>query len=72
MVFGVRFKDGRAVFANAWVRTDRWRIEDAEQRACMPKLGDMHGAAGLALLMLGSAKRCVPCGERSTVANARA
>jgi carotenoid cleavage dioxygenase-like enzyme len=58
MVFGVRIKNGQASFSNAWVRTERFRIEEQAQAACMPKLGDMHGVAGLALLALSSAKSC--------------
>ena len=51
-VFAVRIKDGKARFSNAWVRTARFLVEEGEGRSCLPMLGDMHGATGLALLGL--------------------
>jgi hypothetical protein len=68
MVCGVLIKDGRASYSNAWVRTDRWRIEDAAGAAVLPKLGDMHGATGLGILALQHAKGCAPvgCAESNT------
>jgi hypothetical protein len=64
MVCGVRIKDGLASFSSAWVRTERWRIEDAAGAAVLPKLGDMHGATGLGILMLQHAKGCARGGHR--------
>jgi hypothetical protein len=60
MVFAVRIKaDGSATFTNAWVRTLRFHIENAAQGPVVPKMGDMHGLGGVALMALQGAKMCV-------------
>ncbi len=56
-VCGVRIKDGVASCSAAWVRTLRWRTEDAARAATVMKLGDMHGLSGFALATLYDAKK---------------
>lgn len=51
-VFSVRLKDGVAKFSSAWIRTSRFMVEQQAGRSCLPMLGDMHGATGVALLTL--------------------
>ncbi len=59
-VVGVRFgDDGKVTFHSAWVRTERWKYEDKQGKAVLLKLGDMHGAAGVALMALDATKRAV-------------
>ncbi len=71
MVFAVRIKaDGSATFTNAWVRTLRFHIENAAQGPVVPKMGDMHGLGGVALMALQGAKMCVASSkQRSTHAS---
>lgn len=68
-VFSVRLKDGVARFSNAWVRTARFQVEHEAGRSCLPMLGDMHGATGVALLALHqvrSSQRHTCCDLRLT------
>ena len=66
MVHGVRLRDGRATFSDAWVRTERWRAEDAAGRAAVLKLGDAHGATGMTLLGIAAAKGTILGGATAT------
>ncbi len=52
MLHSVRIKGGKVTYCNRFVATARLAQERAAGRPLFPKLGDMLGKAGLAVLML--------------------
>lgn len=50
----MRFRDGSAFACTRYVRTARWLLEQAAQRATQPRIGDMHGVIGVMLIVLSS------------------
>lgn len=59
VVVGIRFRENGAACTAAYVRTERYCIEDAAGAAIFPKIGDMHGVTGVSLLVLEATKQAV-------------
>ena len=60
-VVAVHFGDkaDAVTVSSAWVKTTRLQYETQVGKAVLPKLGDMHGLTGLALLAVEGAKKAV-------------
>ncbi|KAG2440102.1 hypothetical protein HXX76_004216 [Chlamydomonas incerta] len=52
MLHGVRLKGGKASYANKYVDTERLKQERAAGGPLFPRLGDLFGGKGLALMLL--------------------
>jgi len=55
-IHSCRIKGGKVFYANRWVKTNRYKQEDAAGWASHLKIGDMQGSTGLLALLLGKAK----------------
>ena len=69
-VVGCKFSDSGVSFTTAWVRTERFLVEDKAGRAVCLKLGDLHGTAGLAIMALDGVKNALGAGCDSPMGTA--